>query len=84
MSVSEKMKTEEDLLKNFYEENFNSIEEPFESLSVEYKKEIKETLSFSCFLFNYHINQLALSLKDAAEKTVKQCANIDLDLKRKK
>ena len=51
-----------DLLEKFYNENFDSKEMPFELLSIEQKKHIEKSYSFTVFALSKMVDDLGLKI----------------------
>jgi hypothetical protein len=56
------------LLKTYYNENFNFQEEPFESLNSDYKKAIEDTFGFQHFKAQKALNDAIQSAEDNIKK----------------
>lgn len=59
------------LLEEYYNEKFNSIEEPFNSIDDEYKKSIENTIGFQIFQSQKKLNIAIDDFKKSCENNIK-------------
>jgi hypothetical protein len=61
-----------EFIEKYYNDNFNYIEEPFISLSVDYKKSIENSLGFQIFQSQHNLKKAVDNLKDSFDKEIEQ------------
>jgi len=61
----------DNLLENFYNENFDSKERPFELLSIEQKKEIENSNFYQRYIAQIKLNNAVSEFKESLKEDIK-------------